>query len=531
MEPLRRALISCYDKTDLDRFAQGLLELGVELVASGGTSRFLEQHKISAMAVETFTGATEQLDGRVKTLHPRIHAGILARREDPAHVRAVGTAGLIDLVVVNLYPFAETIRTSGIQLAEALEQIDIGGVALLRAAAKNFPSVVVVSHRRQYARVLDALRAHRGTIQAVLAQELAIEAFRLTGAYDRAIAEYLAEHLTTQSTSVTDAAAHQLTLAPQWSIQAHQRQVLRYGENPHQRSGWYVPQQSPAAGLGGIVQAQGKELTYNNLLDVDAAVRCALDFDRPTCVIIKHASPCGIASSETIAEAYRRAYEADSESAFGGIVAFNRPLDVETASRMVATFLEVVIAPRVETEAKVVFAKKPNVRVLECPALEGLVGQPPASNRLESRSILGGWLVQAPDATLVDPSSLRVVTKCSPSEDERRNLLFAWAVAKHVKSNAIVLAKHEATVGIGQGQPSRVRAVRLAIQNAGPRGRGAVLASDGFFPFPDSVALAAEAGVSALIQPGGSVKDQEVIAAADHAGLAMMLTGIRHFRH
>ena len=512
MAAVRRALLSCHDKTGLERFAKGLVELGIELVASTGTAAFLKEHGISARSVEDFAGITEQLDGRVKTLHPRIHAGILARREAPEHIKTVGERGLIDFVVVNLYPFEETVQRPGATLAQAVEQIDIGGVALLRAADKNFADVTSISSPQQYPAVLEALRRGKESVPEAMRRDLAMAAFALTSRYDRQITRYLGQ-------SGAASSSEPLTL------QARLQQSLRYGENPHQRGGWHVPLAGQPEGLARLHQRQGKELSYNNLLDVDTAVRCLVDFDQPTCVIVKHASPCGIARAGSVAEAYRRAYEADAESAFGGVVGANRTLDAATASQMMASFLEVVLAPSIDAEALAVLAKKPHLRVLE------LTPAAPAASSMDWRSVLGGWLVQEPDAAILDDASLRVVTKRQPTDAERRDLLFAWRAAKHVKSNAIVLAKDEATVGIGQGQPSRVRAVRLAIQNAGERARGAVLASDGFFPFADNVEHAAGAGVTAIIQPGGSVKDAEVIAAADRAGLAMWLTGLRHFRH
>ena len=513
MAGIKRALLSCHDKTGLERFAKGLVELGVELVASTGTAAFLKEHGISARSVESFAGITEQLDGRVKTLHPRIHAGILARRQAPAHVKAVGEGGLIDLVVVNLYPFEDTIQQPGATLAQAVEQIDIGGVALLRAAAKNFSDVTVISSPQQYPAVLEALTRGKGALPETMRRDLAMVAFALTSRYDRQITRYLGQSGATSATEPL-------------TLQARPQQSLRYGENPHQRGGWYVPLAGGPEGLARLSQRQGKALSYNNLLDVDTAVRCLADFDRPTCVIVKHASPCGIASADSAAEACRRAYEADAESAFGGIVGVNRPLEAEAASQMTAGFLEVLLAPSIEPAALAVLAKKPNLRVLE------LAPQAtPAASPSDWRSVLGGWLVHDPDTAVLEEASLRVATKRRPTDEERRDLLFAWRAAKHVRSNAIVLAKDEATVGIGQGQPSRVRAVRLAIQNAGARARGAALASDGFLPFPDNVEHAAGAGVTALIQPGGALKDAEVIAAADGAGMAMLFTGIRHFRH
>lgn len=515
MPIVKRALISCSDKAGLPEFARGLTELGVELVASSGTAAFLAQHGIAAKTVEAFTGSGEQLDGRVKTLHPRIFSGILARRDDPAHVKAVGD-GLIDLVAVNLYPFQQAVQRVGITLAEALEQIDIGGVALLRAAAKNFLHVAVVSEPSQYPAVLEALRRRRGALPEATSRMLAQTAWALTSGYDAAISQYLTP------------AASEERLPDTVTASLRRRQSLRYGENPHQRAGWYEPSGAPSTGLAQIVQRQGKELSYNNLLDLDAIVRCVTEFARPTCVIVKHASPCGLGSAETVGQAYARALAGDPESAFGGIVGLNRPLDAATAQAIAATFYEVIVAPSIETAAMAVFAKKPNLRLLE---LDAIGREASAGSSIDWRMVQDGWLLQDRDDRRDDSAAWRVATARRPSDQELRDLTFAWTACKHVKSNAIVVAGGEATYGIGQGQPSRVRAVRLAIQNAGARARGAVLASDGFFPFPDSVELAAAAGITALIQPGGSVKDPEVIAAADRAGLAMVVTGVRHFRH
>ena len=511
MVRVARALLSCHDKTGLDVFAKGLHGLGVELVASGGTAALLQQQGLRVVTVEAFAGVAEQLGGRVKTLHPAIHAGILANRADVAHLQAVGTERLIDLVVVNLYPFEETIRRPETSLGEAIEQIDIGGVALLRAAAKNFQGVAAVSDPSQYPTVLTALQHGQGALPPELSRELSLAAFALTSRYDAAITAFLA-------------GADHTNLAPSLNVAARQHQGLRYGENPHQQGAWYVPVGQPPVGLEALKVLQGKALSYNNLVDVDAVVRCLREFERPTCVIVKHASPCGVASDETLPAAFQRAYEGDAESAFGGIVGFNRPLDRDTATRLQALFLEVIIAPSIPDAVRAVFAGKPNLRLIE-------VVKAFASEALEWRSVEGGWLVQTPDRVLVDPSALRVATKTKPTASQRLDALFAWACVKHVKSNAIVLADRLATVGIGQGQPSRVRAVRLAIQHAGARCRGTALASDGFFPFPDSVELAAQAGITTIIQPGGSLKDAEVIAAADRVGMAMLFTGTRHFRH
>ncbi len=509
MATVKRALLSCADKTGLEPFANALASLGVELVASGGTAEALRRQGLRVTSVEEFAGIAEQLDGRGKTLHPKIHAGILARRDDPAHVRAVGAAGLIDLVAVNLYPFERTAQQAGAPLAEAIEQIDIGGVALLRAAAKNFAHVAVVCEPSQYDEVAAALRKGKGTMPDELARRLAVRAFALTSAYDAAITGYLGGAVAAEETS----------------FRLRKRQPLRYGENPHQPGAWYVPAAGAAWGVGTLTQLQGKELSYNNLLDLDAALRCLADFEEPTCAIIKHHSQCGLASAPSAGEAYARAYACDAESAFGGIVGVNRPIDAPLAEQLASTFLEVVAAPSVDPQALARFAKKPNLRVVTVAwPLKG-------SNEGEWRQLLGSWLFQETDGTIVGAEPPRVVTRRAPTERERVDLLFAWKAAKHALSNGVVLASQGATVGIGQGQPSRVGSVRVALEKAGARSRGTVAASDGFFPFPDGVTALADAGVTAIIQPGGSIRDAEVIAAADAAKMAMMFTGVRHFRH
>ena len=519
MVRVKQALLSTSEKTGLETFARELAALGVSLLASGGTADYLKQHGLRVKRVEEFAGIAEQLDGRVKTLHPKIHAGILARRDDPSHVRAAGPGGLIDLVVVNLYPFRQTVERPGASLADAVESIDIGGVALLRAAAKNFAHVAVVCQPDQYAAVAEALREGQGTLPESLSRELAVTAFQLTGAYDALIAEYL-----NRSHGAPPAPA-QPAFPASAAIRLEQRQSLRYGENPHQRGAWYVPAGSIAYGLGTLTQRQGKELSYNNLLDIDAALRCLLDLDEPSCAIIKHNSLCGLAAGPAAGMAYAAALACDAESAFGGIVGLNRPVDAALAAALTSTFLEVVLAPEVEPPAAEVFRKKPNLRVVTVEWPVRLPGEP------EWRQLLGSWLLQEPDTQSLQASSLRVATKRQPTEHERRGLDFAWLAAKHVRSNGVVLAAERETLGIGQGQPSRVGSVRLAIQRAGERSRGSVAASDGFFPFPDSIELLANAGVTAVIQPGGSIRDQDVVAAADAADMAMVFSGIRHFRH
>jgi phosphoribosylaminoimidazolecarboxamide formyltransferase/IMP cyclohydrolase len=517
---VKRALLSCHDKTGLDVFAKALAELGVELVASGGTADFLRKQGLRVKTVEEFAGITEQLDGRVKTLHPKIHAGILARRDDATHLQAVGAGGLIDLVVVNLYPFQQTVQQGGVLLAEAVEQIDIGGVALLRAAAKNFAHVAVVCQPHQYPAVGEALRRGKGQLPETMTQQLAVAAFQLTGTYDTWICGYLAS-----DDGQSPAPAKRQALPETAFVNVRQRQPLRYGENPHQQGAWYIASPDPLWGLGTLRQHQGKELSYNNLLDLDAALRCLLDFEESTCVIVKHHSQCGLASAGTAQEAHERAYACDAESAFGGVVGFNRPLDAALANQLTATFLEVIMAPSLEPQALAVFGNKPNLRVVTLDWPTSLPATP------EWRHLLGGWLLQEPDTRTVEIDALQVATMRAPIARERTDLIFAWKAVKHVKSNGIVIVSDRATCGIGQGQPSRVGSVRLAIQRSGARSRNAVAASDGFFPFPDSIELLAEAGVTAVIQPGGSIRDTEVIAAADAANMAMLISGIRHFRH
>ncbi len=516
MPTIKRALLSCSDKTGLQAFAKTLASLGVELVASGGTAEFLAGEGLTVRTVEEFAGIREQLDGRVKTLHPKIHAGILARRDDPAHVKAVGAQGLIDLVVVNVYPFEAVVREPSHSMADALEQIDIGGVALLRAAAKNHGGVAVVCRPDQYAAVGEALRQGRGSLPDTLTRELAAAAFALTSAYDTAIAGYLAG---------SDGAAGAAEPPERVHLSLRRQQVLRYGENPHQPGAWYVPDTRSVWGLGTLTQLQGKELSYNNLLDGDAALRCLLDLTDPACAIVKHASLCGLAAAADLGAAYSQAYACDPESAFGGIVGVNRPVDRALAEQLAETFLEVILAPAVEPAAQARLGKKPNLRVLtvDWPARH--------PGGWELRQVLGGWLGQGPDTATVLPADARVATKRAPSAAERTELGFAWLAAKHARSNAVVITRGRATVGIGQGQPSRVGAVRAAVTLAGDRARGAVAASDGFFPFPDGLDALAKAGVTAVAQPGGSRRDAEVIAAADAAGMAMLLTEQRHFRH
>ena len=496
------ALLSVHDKTGLVEFARGLHDLGWKLMASGGTARLLRENQLPVTEVADYTGSPEILGGRVKTLHPAIHAGILAR-DTEAHIDEITQLSwhLIDMVVVNLYPFEETIAHPDVTLAEAIEQIDIGGVTLIRAAAKNHQRVTLVCDPQDYKQVLDALQSDG--VNEQLRKELAVKGFRMTTHYDVMIADYL------EGTE-----AHTLQLYP--------LQSLRYGENPHQ-SAKVFGYQAGQGPLGGRV-LQGKELSYNNLLDLDAAWRAVVSFDKCSVTIVKHLSPCGIASADRQLDAYQRALASDPVSAFGGIVAFNRPLDAETAESVSQLFVECIVAPGFSAGALQVLAKKKNLRLLEMPDLK-------SEPQVEYRSITRGVLQQSVD--LGDPESTqwRVVTEKEPTPQQLADLKFAWKACQHVKSNAIVFAKDEATIGIGGGQPNRVDCVVMATQRAGENAQGAVMASDAFFPFADSVEKAAAAGIVAIVQPGGSVRDQESIDACNRLGIAMVFTGVRHFRH
>ena len=504
------ALLSVSDKAGLTDFARGLAQLGITMYATDGTERVLREAGLPVHALQELTGFPELLDGRVKTLHPNVHAGILARRDEPRHLQELGDRDmkLIDLVVVNLYPFVETV-SAGAGHAETIESIDIGGVTLLRAAAKNHDHVLPVVRPGDYPLVLQALRDPAG-VPASLRRHLAAVAFGHTAAYDAAIGDHLRDAQT------------QKALPEDYAIGGHKVRDLRYGENPHQSAALY--RTAPGGGIAGATQWQGLELSYNNLLDAQAAWSLVGDLPDSSVAIIKHANPCGVAVGKDAADTFQRALECDRRSAFGGIVAFNRPVDVAAARALVGPFLEVVVAPAFDEAAREALKARTKLRVLE-------PGAGPVELPLDVRPITGGFLVQTPDRsgrTLGEP---RVVTAASPDEPTWSDLRFAWTVVKHVRSNAIVLAHQQAAVGIGAGQMSRVEAVELAIHRAGTRATGAVLASDGFFPYPDSVEVAARAGVRAIVQPGGSVKDSEAIAAADAAGIAMILTGERHFKH
>ena len=503
-----RALLSVSDKSGLPDFARGLTALGYELYSTGGTLAALSEASISALPVSELTGFPEILDGRVKTLHPGVHGGLLARRDRPEHLAALEEHGLkaIDLLCVNLYPFVATATREGADFEEVVENIDIGGPAMIRAAAKNHGAVVVVVRPDRYPDLLAVLAS--GGPSPELRRELAAEAYAHTAAYDAAVSGWLRED----------------PFPPELPFAGRLVQRLRYGENPHQEGAFYrLP--SAAGGLGAARQLQGGELSYNNLQDAGAAFTLAGEFQHPAAAIIKHTNPCGCAISADVADAYRRAYECDPVSAYGGVVALNRPLDADTAKEIAAIFVEIVIAPGFRPEALRVMATKPKVRLLEAMPARALWSD------LEFRSVPGGFLVQTPDRGRLDPETARVVSVRQPTEAEWEELAFAWKVVKHVKSNGIVLARDSAAVGVGAGQMSRVEAVGLAVQRGGDRAKGSVMASDAFFPFPDGVEAGIAAGVTAIAQPGGSIRDKDSIAAADKAKVAMVFTGVRHFRH
>ncbi|AJE22841.1 bifunctional phosphoribosylaminoimidazolecarboxamide formyltransferase/IMP cyclohydrolase [Azotobacter chroococcum] len=527
--PVRRALISVSDKTGVVDFARELAALGVEILSTGGTFKLLRDNGVNAVEVADYTGFPEMMDGRVKTLHPKIHGGILGRRDLDGAVMAEHGIAPIDLVAVNLYPFAATVAKPGCTLPEAIENIDIGGPTMVRSAAKNHKDVAIVVNAGDYSAIVESLKT--GGLTYAQRFDLALKAFEHTAAYDGMIANYLG---TIDQQAETLSTEGRVEFPRTFNSQFLKAQDMRYGENPHQSAAFYVEANPAEASVATAKQLQGKELSYNNVADTDAALECVKSFVKPTCVIVKHANPCGVAvvpeNEGGIRKAYDLAYATDSESAFGGIIAFNRELDAETAKAIVERqFVEVIIAPSVSAEARAVVATKANVRLLEC-------GQWPAErvNGLDYKRVNGGLLVQSRDTGMITEADLKVVTQRAPSEQEIHDLIFAWKVAKFVKSNAIVYARNRQTVGVGAGQMSRVNSARIAAikaEHAGLQVQGAVMASDAFFPFRDGIDNAAKAGISAVIQPGGSMRDNEVIAAADEAGIAMVFTGMRHFRH
>lgn len=526
--PVRRALLSVSDKTGLIELAKSLTEYGVNLISTGGTATALKKAGLPVRDVSELTGFPEIMDGRVKTLHPKVHGGLLARRDTQAHMDAMSQHQIeqIDLLVVNLYPFEETVA-SGADPESCIEQIDIGGPAMIRASAKNHAFVTTVVDPQDYPDLLAELEANEGQTSQEFREKMALTAFGRTASYDAAVSSWFAKTLDEPNPRYRTFAGALV-------------QGLRYGENPHQSAAFYSDNSNEPS-VSTAQQIQGKALSYNNINDTDAAYELVREFSPetgPVCAIIKHANPCGVARGETLAQAYLRAYNCDRTSAFGGIVALNQPLDSDTAEEITKIFTEVVIAPGADEAARAIFASKPNLRLL---ITDKLAKSPSGSGELAIKQVTGGLLVQDKDSMPLDPDKLSVVTKLQPTEAQMKDLLFAWTVAKHVKSNAIVYARDGATVGIGAGQMSRVDSCRIAARKAidmaeelgleTPLTDGSVVASDAFFPFADGLLTAAEAGAVAVIQPGGSMRDEDVVNAADKAGLAMVLTGMRHFRH
>ena len=516
--PVRRALISVSDKSGIVEFAKALHEKGVDILSTGGTAKLLIENFIPVTEVSKHTGFPEIMGGRVKTLRPKIHGGILGRRGIDDGVMKDNDIVPIDLVVVNLYPFEATVADDNCSLEDAIENIDIGGPAMVRATAKNNAFVSIVVDPVDYSRVLDEIKDKEGCVSKETRFDLAVKAFEHTSSYDGAIANYLGRIKTDGNKD---------DLPRTINLQFHKAQEMRYGENPHQGAAFYTDKSPTEASIATARQIQGKELSFNNIGDTDAALECVKQFEAPACVIVKHANPCGVAINGTLLEAYDRAYSTDPESAFGGIIAFNRELDGETAKAIVdRQFVEVIIAPSVSDAAKIAVAEKKNVRLLEC----GSWNAPLA--RLDFKRVNGGLLVQDADLALHD--ELKIVTERKPTDDEMDDLLFSWRVAKFVKSNAIVYGKNNMTIGVGAGQMSRINSARIAgikAEHASLEVKGSVMASDAFFPFRDGIDAANEAGIAAVIQPGGSMRDEEVIEAANEHGMAMVFTGMRHFRH
>ena len=521
LKKVSRALISVSDKTGIVEFARALTAQGVEILSTGGTFRLLTENSIPATEVSDYTGFPEMMDGRVKTLHPKVHGGILGRRGTDDAVMQEHGIKPIDMVVVNLYPFAATVADPNCPLPTAIENIDIGGPTMVRSAAKNHKDVAIVVNASDYQSVLDEMQANQGQLDYSTRYQLMVKAFEHTAAYDGMIANYFgARDTDNQARNFSDT----------YNVQYHKTQEMRYGENPHQKAAFYVEANPTEASVATAKQLQGKELSFNNIADTDAALECVKQFDQPACVIVKHANPCGVAVATDINLAYELAFATDPESSFGGIIAFNRELDAATASAICEKqFVEVIIAPSVSEEAVAVVTAKKNVRLLEC----GTWGTERPQD-FDYKRVNGGLLIQDRDNGMVAEKDLKVVSERVPSADEMSDMMFAWKVAKMVKSNAIIYSKNNRTIGVGAGQMSRINSARIAgikAEHAGLEVKGAVMASDAFFPFRDGIDNAAEAGISCVIQPGGSMRDDEVIAAANEHGMAMVFTGMRHFRH
>ena len=528
--PIRQALLSVSDKTGIVEFAQGLVQRGVKLLSTGGTAKLLEQHGLPVTEVSDYTGFPEMMDGRVKTLHPKVHGGILGRRgTDDAIMQQHGIEG-IDMVVVNLYPFAATVAKPDCTLADAIENIDIGGPTMVRSAAKNHKDVAIVVNNHDFNAILAEMDKHQNSLTLETRFDLAIKAFEHTAQYDSMIGNYFGQMVKPYHVAEEEDANAKCGQFPRTlNLNFVRKQTMRYGENSHQNAAFYVDLNVKEASVATANQLQGKALSYNNIADTDAALECVKEFDEPACVIVKHANPCGVALGKDILEAYNRAYETDPTSAFGGIIAFNRELDEKTAIEIVERqFVEVIIAQKVSAEAQEVVKRKKNVRLLECGEWTS------RSERPDFKRVNGGLLVQDADLGMVGVDDLKVVSKRQPTEQELKDLLFCWKVAKFVKSNAIVYAKDNQTIGIGAGQMSRVYSAKIAgikAQDEGLTVTGFVMASDAFFPFRDGIDAAAKVGIQCVIHPGGSMRDQEVIDAADEHNMVMVLTGMRHFRH
>jgi phosphoribosylaminoimidazolecarboxamide formyltransferase / IMP cyclohydrolase len=525
MSIIKRALISVSDKTGIVEFARELQHLGVEIISTGGTAKLLKENDIAVIEISEYTGFPEIMDGRVKTLHPKVHGGLLALRDNEAHQKQMRELHIkpIDMVVVNLYPFEKTIAKKDVSLEEAIENIDIGGPSMIRSASKNYKQVIVVVNPKRYGFIIEELKAGHNDISVKMRFELAIEAFRTTGSYDRIIANYL-DSLDTVKEGYPTAL----------SLDYLKRQPLRYGENPHQTAAFYVEENVQEPCISNAQQLFGKELSFNNIIDLNAALELVKEFERPSAIVIKHTNPCGAASADTLAEAFKKAYSSDPISAFGCILGLNMTVDLKTAEAITEPghFVEAIIAPEYEEEAiKILTTKRKwgsSLRLLKTGALSA---SPVDTSSHDMKRVVGGILLQTRDLTLYDPADIKFATRKKPSGKEMADLRFAFIVCKHLKSNSIVLVQDEAVVGVGAGQMSRIDSTEIAIKKAGERVKGAVMASDAFFPFRDNVDSAAKAGVIAIIQPGGSNRDEESIAAADEHGISMVFTGQRHFRH
>ncbi|MFH1753494.1 MAG: bifunctional phosphoribosylaminoimidazolecarboxamide formyltransferase/IMP cyclohydrolase [Candidatus Omnitrophota bacterium] len=521
MLKIKRVLISVSDKKGLDEFAKGLHEIGAEILSTGGTAKRIASLGIPVKDVSSYTGFPEMLGGRVKTLHPKIHGALLALRDKSDHMDQVKKHGidLIDMVVVNLYPFKKTIDKPGVEFEEAIENIDIGGPSMLRSAAKNFRSVAVVCSSDRYKDVLDELKASEGSLSDKMLEILAMDVFEQTSQYDNMINEYLKKQLTKDSKPFPDSI----------SVSFKKAQDLRYGENPHQKAAFFKDESVTEPSVSNAVQLQGKELSFNNIIDLDTALEIVKGFEKPAASVIKHTNPCGAATAKDLSQAYLDALDCDRVSAFGSIVGFNRPIDAKTAETVMkeADFVECIIAPKFSKEALALFSRKKNLRLMEVPNFNSTFDK----FDKDYKKVVGGLLIQDRDVARIRPNMLKTVTKAKPTKDEIESLLFGWNICKHVKSNAIVFCQGTKTVGIGAGQMSRVDSVIIASRKSGPRSKGATLASDAFFPKPDSIEMAATAGITAIIQPGGSIKDEDVIRAADGFGISMVFTGVRHFKH